>query len=103
MKVRGNKASVVIAVPRTLTLPTPAPSASGPVVSEILVTKDHTRSWSFSGAHVLYQDVMIPTSARRSSNVEMTIKILNVTIDFESMKGPRTDYVDPESPLPGAR
>jgi len=103
LQVRGNKASVIVAVPRTLSLPTSAPSASAPAVSEIVVTKNNDMTWSFSGAHVLYQDVMIPASARESSNVEMTIKILNVTIDFESMKGSRADYVDPESPLPGKR
>jgi len=96
MKVRGNKATVVVAVPRTLSLPTP--SASVPELHEIVVTKNTGPSWSYSGVHVLYQDVLIPPSARRGAS-----KIIEMTIAFQSMKGSRTDYVDPESPLPGAR
>jgi len=92
MNVRGNKASVIFAAPRTLMLPPPA-AASAPAVSEIVVTKMDGTSWSYSGAHALYQDVIIPASAQGSS------RVVEMTIDFASMKGARGDYVDPESPL----
>jgi hypothetical protein len=96
MKVRGNKATVIVAVPPA-SLPT-AREASAPSVSEIVVTKmsDGT-SWSYTGAHVLYQDVTIPASARGTS------RVVELTIEFASMKGSRADYVDPETPLPGGR
>lgn len=96
MKVRGNKASVLFAAPRTLMLPPPAP-ASAPAVSEIVITKIDGASWSYSGAHVLYQDVAIPSSAQGSS------KVVEMTIDFAGMKGARGDYADPESSLPAGR
>ena len=92
MKVRGNKASVIFAAPRTLILPPPAP-ASAPAISEIVVTKMDGTSWSYSGAHAHYQDVTIPASAQGSA------RVVEMTIDFASMKGARGDYVDPESPL----
>jgi len=91
MKVRGNKASVIFAAPRTLTLPPPVP-ASAPSISEVVITKIDGASWSYSGSHALYQDVTIPASAQGSS------KVVEMTIDFTSMKGARADYADPESP-----
>jgi hypothetical protein len=96
MRVRGNKATVIVAVP-----PSSLPGtreASSPSVSEIVVTKiNDGASWSYSGAHVLYQDITIPASARGAS------RVVEMTIDFESMKGSRADYADPENPLPGGR
>jgi hypothetical protein len=96
MKVRGNKATVLIAVPPA-GLPRDRES-SAPSVSEIVVTKiaDAT-SWSYAGSHILYQDVTIPASARGS------FRVIELTIDFESMKGSRADYVDPDSPIPAGR
>jgi hypothetical protein len=65
-------------------------------VSEIVVTKIDGTSWSYAGSHALYQDVSIPTGAQGSRAIEMTI-------EFKSMTGPRSGYVDKDNPVPPRR
>jgi len=97
VKIDGNKATVAFMTSKPIGLTTnPGTAAGAPNVSEIVVTKADGTSWSYSGTHALYQDIFIPSAAQGSRVIEMTI-------EFRSMTGPRSGYVDKDNPIPSRR
>jgi hypothetical protein len=84
--IAGNKATVLLAPGLVVEAARSVAGGANEIPEIVLEIKSGGPKWTFSGSHVLYQDVLIPAGAQG------TTKMVKLTIEFKAMKGPHSGW-----------